>query len=541
MATLEPLGSAFNIHLESFLNEVRILAARTVILHTPKHLEAYRDPFSVNEQQDGNRCSAVLQPDAVTEIQTIVRLASKYQVPLWTISQGKNNGYGGPAPRMSGCVIVELQRMKRILKVDDKLCTALVEPGVTFFELYNYCCERGLKVYPSVPSIGWGSIVGNALDRGIGYTPLGDHAAAQCGIEVVLPSGDLLRTGMGAISGSSTWQCFKGGYGPSVESLFSQSSLGIVTKLGIWLAPKQPGFMSCTVDVPNEDDLEQMADILGDLYRKEVLQNHPVVGNVVRYLARTAPRSHFYTGEGAIPDEILEKIQKEAGIGFWNARFALYGTEAMMKARWAEITDAFSVVKGAKLGYDIFLASAKNKLLDASEVPITEAGGTQIGIPNMLRLQSIKYRGANGGHISFSPVVPTNGRAIKELYYVGKARAAEFGYDFHAGIHIFPRHTIHLNLIYFDADEAEERKAVAQCFEALLKDARALGYSEYRAHLEWMDLVCDQYDFNNHALRRFNETLKDAIDPAGILSPGKQGIWPKRFRVQEPPATRAVL
>jgi 4-cresol dehydrogenase (hydroxylating) len=44
------------------------------------------------------------------------------------------------------------------------------------------------------------------------------------------------------------------------------------------------------------------------------------------------------------------------------------------------------------------------------------------------------------------------------------------------------------------------------------------------------DDVAEQYSFNNHALRRFNETLKDAIDPNGILSPGRGGIWPKAHR-----------
>ena len=46
-------------------------------------------------------------------------------------------------------------------------------------------------------------------------------------------------------------------------------------------------------------------------------------------------------------------------------------------------------------------------------------------------------------------------------------------------------------------------------------------------------MVADLYDFNNHAYRRFVEKLKDAVDPNGILSPGKQGIWPKRFRENE--------
>lgn len=74
--------------------------------------------------------------------------------------------------------------MNRILEVNDKLCYALVEPGVSFFDIFNYCKIHNLNVYPSVPSLGWGSVVGNTLDRGWGYTPLGEHTTAQCGLEV---------------------------------------------------------------------------------------------------------------------------------------------------------------------------------------------------------------------------------------------------------------------------------------------------------------------------------------------------------------------
>jgi 4-cresol dehydrogenase (hydroxylating) len=45
--------------------------------------------------------------------------------------------------------------------------------------------------------------------------------------------------------------------------------------------------------------------------------------------------------------------------------------------------------------------------------------------------------------------------------------------------------------------------------------------------------VTDAYSFNNHALRRFHETLKDAVDPNGIISAGRYGIWPKQMRGQK--------
>ena len=56
---------------------------------------------------------------------------------------------------------MDLHRMNKIIEVNEEFAYAVVEPGVTFTELYNYCAERKLRVWPSVPSLGWGSVVGN--------------------------------------------------------------------------------------------------------------------------------------------------------------------------------------------------------------------------------------------------------------------------------------------------------------------------------------------------------------------------------------------
>lgn len=56
---------------------------------------------------------------------------------------------------------LDLHRMNKIIEVNDQFAYAVVEPGVTFYDLYKYCVEHKLKIWPSTPSLGWGSVVGN--------------------------------------------------------------------------------------------------------------------------------------------------------------------------------------------------------------------------------------------------------------------------------------------------------------------------------------------------------------------------------------------
>lgn len=85
-------------------------------------------------------------------------------------------------------------------------------------------------------------------------------------------------------------------------------------------------------------------------------------------------------------------------------------------------------------------------------------------------------------------------------------------------------------MMTFDKTNSFHRASVQAIFQDLFAEGKKRGYSKYRSHVNAMDQVADLYDFNDHAYRRFVETIKDAVDPVGILSPGKQGIWPERFR-----------
>ena len=177
------------------------------VLATDEDRDAYSDIYAPGSETEWP-ASAALAPGSVEEVQAIVRLANEYRTPLWPTSRGKNLGYGANAPRMPGTIVLDLGRMNRILDVDAALGFCVLEPGVGFFDLYEHLQREKLPLWMSVPGNAWGSVIGNALDHGIGYTPYGLHARNLCGLEVVLPDGGLMRTGMGAMQGNHSWHVF---------------------------------------------------------------------------------------------------------------------------------------------------------------------------------------------------------------------------------------------------------------------------------------------------------------------------------------------
>src|SRR4051812_8241575 len=292
-------------------------------------LREFRDPFA-HPRWDDYTASAVVMPTTVEEVQAVVRIANEHRVPLWTHGQGRNNGYGGPAPRVRGSVIVSLRRMNRVLEVNEELGYAVVEPGVRWFDLYDAIRAGGHKLMLSIADLGWGSVVGNTLDHGITYLPYGVDWQAQCGMEVVLPSGEVLRTGMGAMPGNRAWNVYKRGLGPTLDQLFTQSNYGIVTKLGVWLMPKPEMFAPMWLRVWREDDIAPLIDTLRRLLLDGPLRMVPTILNALNTAALHTRRADWYDGDGPMPEAAIERVARELEIGRWRMRFALYGDEAVV-------------------------------------------------------------------------------------------------------------------------------------------------------------------------------------------------------------------
>ena len=493
------------------------------VLTTPAEVSEFRDPFAFPDWNEFQP-SAVLMPTTVEEVQAILRVANEHKVPLWTSSQGRNNGYGGPAPRVAGAVVLSLRKMNRVLEVNEESAYALVEPGVRFFDLYDHLRATGSKLWMSVPDLGWGSVLGNTVDHGMGYTPYGDHVSSQCGMEVVLPNGDVLRTGMGAMSNPKAWQVYKRGCGPSADGLFMQSNFGVVTKMGVWLMPQPECYMPGWLTLRRDSDLELLLEELRPLMMDGTIPNQPMIINAVCGISAFTPRQAWYTGEGPIPEAVIEEIAKQPGLGRWVMRFALYGDEQIVERQRQIVETAFGRIPGAEVSFSKYRGDALPEFTNPHE-------RVQAGIPSMDLDQMTRwYGGQEGGHIGFSCVSPITGRDGGALRDLVRGWLAEAGLDYSGVIIVSKRSMIHVGLVVFDTKNEAQAKSAYDACKSLVEPAAKLGYGEYRSHLDFMDLVADQYDFNSHAQRRFNELLKDAIDPNGILSPGKQGIWPKSYR-----------
>ena len=144
----------------------------------------------------------------------------------------------------------------------------------------------------------------------------------------------------------------------------------------------------------------------------------------------------------------------------------------------------------------------------------------------------LDWRGGEGAHVDFSPLCPADGRDALRQYALVKARAAEYGFDYYGGFTAAGRYLHHVFAAIFARERRADAERAGDLLRALMSDAGAAGYGVYRSHLLYMDYAAAQYGYNDGALLRLAQTVKDALDPQGVLAPGKQGIWPSAWRAE---------
>jgi len=497
------------------LQEFRAVVGDEWVFASDQDRDTYLDHFGFD--QSAHVASAAVAPSSAEEVQAIVRLANEFKIPLWPISRGKNFGYGSAAPVVSGSIILDMSRMKKI-QMDLENGVVLLEPGVGFYDLFDYVEEHNVPYWISPIGNSWGSVVGNALDRGVGYTPYGDHASRVCGMEVVLPDGDIVRTGMGAMEGSETWNLHPYGFGPGWQQMFMQSNFGVVTKAGMWLMPKPEVIINLDMELDKMDDLGWAIDTLAPMRRSGLLLQSPSIGNWLRAAAVLTSRTDWYNGEGSIPEDVITNIRQAFGLGWWSINLRLYGYEEIALATADKVKEQFAARTSYEMKQSMWKEGQPREMQPFAGVPIT------------FPMMNSRWHGGRGAHVGFSPALPQSGDAALAQFHRTFDRYNEFGMDYHGSFALAERHITNVNQVLFNKDDPDMVDRVDRFFRSMVDDANEQRYGEYRAHIEYMDLISDSYDFNNHAQRRLNEKVKDALDPNGIIAPGKSGIWPAAYR-----------
>jgi FAD/FMN-containing dehydrogenase len=535
------------VSAESFATAIqrfRTVLGNDWVFTSDEDVHPYRDHFSYIKNQPNELIpSAAVGPDRVEQVQDIVRIANEFRIPLYSISTGKNFAYGGPSPNVRGSVVVDLKRMDKVIEVDDKRHFAVVEPGVSYIDLYQYIQERGLKVWIDTPDPGWGSPIGNSLDHGIGYT-LGfyrDHFGAHCGMEVVLPSGEVMRTGMGALPGSKSWHEYKHGFGPDPAGLFGQGNFGIVTKMGFRLMPQPEHWRTGMVRVPKRADLIPLIEAVNYLSDLGII-GEPWYGSPLGALARN---QEFIDAARAFNSDKLDSLAAAAKLPSWEVELQFYGSSGTTKAGWDYAKEVMTrkVPAASFVDGESFSVPLTADQIQHNSAPYTSRMRRNItqGVPGLgVWYQTTRTdnnpNNWNETHIGLFSLVGRSGEAVmqaqKDFYEIAQIVGLPVQMP---GITSTPvnwyQHAFLMGSGFAAAgDNTPEGKLKAtKVLRRILEENAKRGYGDYRAPPILQDDVADQYSFNNHVLRRFTETLKNAIDPNGILSPGRAGIWPVAY------------
>jgi 4-cresol dehydrogenase (hydroxylating) len=548
-------GASFEFDLQAWptrlptfspvINELRAAVGKDFVLTDGETIRHWsRSCFP-----EGTTPRVVVRPACTAEVQQIVQIAAQHELSVHPVSCGKNWGYGDACAATDGQIILDLKRMNRILEVNEELAYATVEPGVSQGQLAEYLETFHPALWMDATGAGPdASIVGNTLERGFGHTPHGDRFQHACGMEVVLPDGRLLKTGFGHFQNAQATAVYKWGVGPYLDGLFSQSNLGIVTKLTFWLMPKPECFKALLFTAKNEQDLGALVEALRPLRLNGTLRTPIHLFNDWRLLAGcTEFPWETADGKTALSEEVLTQLKRTHGVDAWTGSGGIYGTKAEVAAALKAVKKALRNVRGLKR-----LAVLDERLLRVAELGGKALGfcGLGRGLRELLRKARICFdllrgksskeclKGAHwrvrraGGrsrsasadpldhHAGFfwvSPVVPMTRAHVERFTGLVKPIFAKHGFEYQVTFSLVTARALcAVTTISYDKSNAEETGRAEACHDALWGALLAAGYVPYRA--------------GNSAMKRLAETsevfwdvagkIKAALDPHDVVSPG---------------------
>lgn len=500
--------------------------------------------YARTTQPEGTRPRGILYPVAREQVQSVVRIASRYGIVVYPISRGKNWGYGDACAPTDGAVIVDLSRMNRILEINSELAYAVIEPGVTQQQLFEVVRREAPGFWLDCTGAGGGaSVVGNILERGFGHTPYGDHVRTTCGMEVVLPDGKVLHTGFGHFPEAKTAHVYPYGVGPILDGLFMQSNLGIVTQLGLWLYPTPEAFRFFFIKVDREEDLAPLIEALRPLRMRGILNSAVHIGNDLRIIS-SLRRYPWEEMNGATPlsESMRARLRRETGVGAWNVSGALAGTHAQVRGAARAVRRAAGPLGKVVFVNDLKLALGQRAIAILRHFGIGGRLARQLaalepnygllkGIPTDEPLRGTQWRlrgqpsdalldplEARCGLLWMSPVVPMRGADADEVIRMVTPLYARHGFELLATFTMLnERSMVAILNMCFDKDNPEETAAASACYDAVMHALTTAGYPPYRVGAQGLPGLAIEGD----TFWEVAGTIKRALDPADILARGR--------------------
>lgn len=238
---------------QEFINKIEALVGKERCSFSPEDLLIYS--YDANPEKRAMP-EGVVSPMSTEEVAAILKLASEYEVPV--VPRGGGSGYTGGTVPVHGGIIMAMDRFNKILEVDPDNFLVILEPGVVTKTLQETVDKLGLMYPPDPASTAFATIGGNIAENagGIRAVKYGVTKNYVMGLEVVLPSGDIVRTGS---------KCIKDVVGYNLTELFvgSEGTLGVITKAIVKVVPKPEARRTMTATFHT---LEKAAEAVKAIY-----------------------------------------------------------------------------------------------------------------------------------------------------------------------------------------------------------------------------------------------------------------------------------
>lgn len=495
---------------------------------------------------------AIHKPLSTDEVQQLVLQARHDKIPLYPISRGCNWGYGSASPATAGCALVDLSGMNRILNaslISRSNPVALVEPGVTQGQLYdflqNHCPELTFNVTGSARDT---SLIGNALDRGVGY--FGPRKEDLFGLEVVCGSGQLLKTGFRRLGEDSPLaHSHPFGMGPMLDGLFFQGNFGIVTSACFRLTPRRPKEVAITMALRNNADLSNFIDQLAHLKREGLMTSVTHIGNQARSQSSMMYGMTRYLEEACqfTPERALAEAQKSLKIvapNEWTSLGAITGNVGQVGAALKEIRQRMKPLARVMVITDRLLNLGFAITHALRFIPLARANAAAIaairplhalalGVPTDVAIDNLLWKFGRSdlrttqldqspcGLLFINPALPPDGKVVAQLIAGLDAVAARHGHILYMTVNIeTPTSLVAIINLLFDRRQPNEVDQAHRCADALLRHIHERGLELYRARADAMaDVVSRQ-----PAYWQMVRSLKLALDPDNIIAPGRYNL-----------------